>query len=64
MRATQIPTAAKLKELQRDLSVRQHFYPQFVENGELTEQEMRYRIEVIEAIIDDYKQKEKSERLP
>jgi hypothetical protein len=59
----QVPTAAKLKELNRELGLRQRFYPDRVTKGALSQQEMNYRIEVLQAIIADYQKIEQRERL-
>jgi hypothetical protein len=60
----QVPTAAKIKELQRELAVRRNFYPRIIASGKLDKAEAAYRLEVLEAILADYKLKLKQEPLP
>lgn len=62
MMAGQVPTAAKLAELRRELGIRKHFYPKLVGRGELAPNEAAWRIEVMEAIIADYQQRDKKEQ--
>ena len=61
--ATQVPTAAKVKELQRECGLRRSFYPKLIAAGKLDQMEARYRLEVMESILDDYRRKDRDERL-
>jgi hypothetical protein len=62
MVAAQVPTAAKVRELQRELALRRSFYPKLVASGKLDQKEADWRLEILEAILDDYKQRERRER--
>jgi hypothetical protein len=62
MSATQVPTAAKVRELQRELGIRRAFYPKLIERGKLGQEEASYRIEVLDAILADYLRRAKDER--
>lgn len=57
MGAAQMPTAAKVRELERELALRRSFYPKLVSNGKLEQKEADYRIEVLESILNDYRVK-------
>jgi hypothetical protein len=52
--AHQVPTAAKLKVIEREIALRKSVYPRRVRRQEMTQQEADYQIEVMEAILDDY----------
>ena len=52
--ATQVPTAAKVKALQRELALRRALYPKQVAAGTMKQIEADYQIEVLEAILADY----------
>lgn len=68
MGTAQVPTAAKVRELKRELALRRSYYPKAIANGNLSKKEADYRIEVIESILNDYERRASSEvqkpRLP
>jgi hypothetical protein len=53
--ATQVPTAAKLKVIEREIALRKNVYPKRVLRHEMSQHEADYQIEVMEAILADYK---------
>lgn len=62
MGATQVPTAAKVRELERELALRRAYYPKAVANGNLKQQDADWRIEVLESILDDYRRRSRDVR--
>ena len=60
-KVTQVPTAAKLKCLARELTLRRTFYPKRVEQHRMTQLEADYEIEVMEAMVADYQQRVRDE---
>ena len=68
MTATQVPTADKIRVLQRELELRRAVYPQRVADGKMTQRAADYQIEVLESILDDYQRKDRlrpdAERTP
>lgn len=60
--ANQVPTAAKVKELLRELAMRRNVYPDMVARGALAGKEADWRIEVMEAILADYRQRQRTEQ--
>jgi hypothetical protein len=60
--ATQVSTADKIKCLQRELALRRNVYPLRVLAGKMNQLAADYEIEVMEAILDDYKRTDKDER--
>ncbi|HEY2530296.1 MAG TPA: hypothetical protein VGJ20_20560 [Xanthobacteraceae bacterium] len=55
----QVPTAAKIKVIERELAIRRNVYPQHVRDGKMQQQEADYQIEVMEAVLDDYRHRAK-----
>lgn len=51
----QVPTAAKIKAIERELTLRLNLYPKRVARHEMSQHEADYQIEVMEAILADYK---------
>lgn len=64
MPATQVPTAAKVRELERELGLRRNYYPRAIANGNLKQQDADYRIEVLESILADYRERLRQDQKP
>lgn len=64
MNATQVPTAAKVQVLQRELALRRAVYPKRVADGKMTQLEADYQIEVLESILDDYRRSLRTDEKP
>ncbi len=53
----------KLREVERELKLRRRFYPHWIEIGRIDASDARRRIEIMEAIADDYEKQAQGERL-
>jgi hypothetical protein len=53
----------KLREIERELKLRRRLYPHWIEIGKIEAGDAKRRIEVMQAIADDYERQAKSERL-
>jgi hypothetical protein len=53
----------KLREIERELKLRQRLYPHWIETGKIAAGDARRRIDILEAIAEDYEWQAKSERL-
>jgi hypothetical protein len=53
--ANQASTADKLKVIEREIAMRKSLYPRRVRRHEMSQLEASYQIEVMEAILADYR---------
>jgi hypothetical protein len=53
----------KLREIERELKLRRRLYPHWIEIGKIEAGEAKRRIEVMQAIADDYEKQAQTERL-
>ncbi|HEY2146645.1 MAG TPA: hypothetical protein VGH32_01830 [Pirellulales bacterium] len=53
----------KLEAVRRELRLRQRVYPNRIESRRMTPQEADYQIKIMEAIIEDYDEMAKIDRL-
>jgi hypothetical protein len=53
----------KLREVERELKLRRRLYPHWIEIGKIEAGDAKRRIEVMQAIADDYEKQAQSERL-
>jgi hypothetical protein len=53
----------KLREIERELKLRRQLYPAWIYAGKLNASDAKRRIEIMQAIADDYEWQAKSERL-
>jgi hypothetical protein len=58
-----ITTEDKLREVERELKMRRRLYPQWIARGQIDESDAKRRIEVMQAIADDYEKQAQKERL-
>jgi hypothetical protein len=53
----------KLREIERELKLRRRLYPHWIEIGKIEAGDAKRRIEVMQAIADDYEKQAQTERL-
>lgn len=54
-RAKPISDKYKIRELNRELALRKRLYPGWVRSNQMTEEQAKTQIEILEAIVQDYK---------
>jgi hypothetical protein len=60
---TEFTAEQKLRALERELRLRQQVYPHRVATHRMTQQQADYQIGIMQAILDDYQEAAKKERL-